>query len=189
MKIAIFGTASPTIPQKIQDLSFEIGKYLADKYITVVTGGCIGVPGYAIDGAIASHGVTEAFYPDLDEIACAENKNAHNNDALHKYHSKNFFDGFTERSLCMINAVDGAIIINGRIGTLSEFTIAVEEGLDVCVIEGSGGVADHLSEIIKLAEREIPNKVIFAKNWKTGIDELIQHIHDKKEKTKVNCSI
>ncbi len=92
-----------------------------------------------------------------------------------------FENGFTERSLRMIHAVDGAIVLNGRIGTLSEFTIAIEERLDVCVLKGTGGISDQLEEIIKIADRELPNKIIFEKDWRKGVDELVAHVTTLKQ--------
>jgi hypothetical protein len=176
MKIAIFSSANTKIPDHLKALAFEIGVYLAHQGITVVTGGCVGIPGIVVDGALSVGGKTEAFYPDINEASLNLNRDVHNNDRLDKFSYKNFFNGFTERSLRMIHAVDGAIILNGRIGTLSEFTIAIEEGRDVCVIKKTGGIADQLEEIIKIADRELPNKIIFEEDWKKGVNNLIRHI-------------
>lgn len=176
MKIAIFSSANTKIPDHLKTLAFEIGVYLANQGITVVTGGCVGIPGIVVDGALSVGGKTEAFYPDINEVSLNLNRDVHNNDRLDKFSYINFFNGFTERSLRMIHAVDGAIVLNGRIGTLSEFTIAIEEGLDVCVIKGTGGISDQLEEIIKIADRELPNKIIFEEDWKKGINDLVAHV-------------
>ncbi len=180
MKIAIFSSASSKIKTEHKTMVFNIGRYLAQRGVTVVTGGCIGLPGIAVDGALAADGTTEAFYPDINEELHKQNCLIHNNDRLDKYRKKNFFNGFTERSLRMIKEVDGAIVLNGRIGTLSEFTMALEEGLDICVIKNSGGVSDQLEEIIKIAGRELTNKVIFESDWQKGVDKLISHLENKK---------
>ena len=55
----------------------------------------------------------------------------------------------------MIKSVNGVLVINGRIGTLSEFTIALEEGLNIGVIKGTGGIVDHLEYIILIAKKNL----------------------------------
>lgn len=75
----------------------------------------------------------------------------------------------------MIHDADAVILMNGRIGTLSEFTIAVEEGKRVAVITETGGVADHLEYILDIAQKEFPGQVFFS----NSIPEIIDWINSK----------
>ncbi len=74
----------------------------------------------------------------------------------------------------MIKSIDGAIVLNGRVGTLSEFTIAIEEGLPISVLEGTGGITDHLKKIIKISKKKyLKDKIYFTSSYKKAIDNLI----------------
>ena len=74
------------------------------------------------------------------------------------------------------------LVINGRVGTLSEFTIALEEGLHIAVLKNSGGIANHLEYIVSVARKEFPNKVIFEIDYKKAIDDLIDLINQSSKR-------
>jgi uncharacterized protein (TIGR00725 family) len=178
MKIAIFSSASGQHEQENIDLAENIGKYLAEKGITVITGGCIGLPAIVAKSAFTNGAETIAYYPDLNERELFMNEQIHNNDLQNNYTHKKFFKGFCYRSVRMIEDADGAIVFNGRFGTLSEFTIAVEEGLTVAVIEGTGGITDEIKNLAEIVYKQFPyNHVVFSKNYKEAIDNLMRDIH------------
>lgn len=171
MKLAILGSASNIISAENQNLCKEVGKYLAQKKITIVTGGSCGIPGLVVKSAFEASAEIEVYSPDLN----ADQHHVRLDNLSLKYFKKRkFVQGFTARSLKMIKNVDGALIINGRIGTLSEFTIALEEGLNIGVVNGTGGIADHLEYIISIAKKEFQNKIIFDTDYKTVIDKLCE---------------
>lgn len=174
MKIAIFSSWLPEVSEQNQKLATDIAKYLAEKDITVVTGGCSGIPAIAIESAHEYGAQTIGYFPCKDKSEYHDRQHERNIHAIEYYSTAHFISGFTARSLEMINNVDAAIVLNGRIGTLSEFGIAIEEGLPLAVIEGTGGVTDELKSLVKVAQKEFPNnEVIFEKNYKKAIDHLI----------------
>lgn len=180
MKIAIFSSASSNISDENILLAQNIGKYLAEKQVTVVTGGCIGLPSVVAQNVFSNGGQTEAYYPDLGERELQMNAQVHNNDLGNSYTNKRFFKGFTYRSVRMIEDCDGAIVFNGRFGTLSEFTVAVEEGLKLAVIEGTGGITDEIKRLAEIVDRQFPNShVVFSDNYKDAIDKLIVNIENQ----------
>lgn len=174
--IAIFGSADAKLSKKFQILATDIGAYLAKKKAKVVTGGCLGITEYVIKSAKNAGARTEAYFPDHDPLSHSKRLDNLNLKYFDTYH---FIPGFTDRSLTMIKKVDAAIVLNGRIGTLSEFTIAIEEGLPVAVIKNSGGISDELERIIKIAKKEFSSKIIFEKNFKKAIDDLIDYLKTK----------
>src|SRR3989344_8610989 len=173
MKLAILGSASGVVSAKNQSLCKKIGEYLAQKKITVVSGGSHGIPGFVVKSAFEAGAETEAYSPDEDE---EHHQLRADNISLKYFKNTKFIPGFTARSLEMIKNVDGVLVINGRIGTLSEFTIALEEGLNIAIIKGTGGIADHLEYIISVVEKEFKNKIIFDSNYKIVIDKLCEQI-------------
>lgn len=175
MKIAVFSSASGVMSNENILLAQNIGTYLAEKNIEVITGGCVGLPSIVAQTAFERGGKTIAYYPDVSEIDLVKNRELHNNDIQGIYSEKKFYEGFTMRSIKMIEEADAAIVFNGRFGTLSEFTVAVEEGLPVGIIEGTGGISDEIRNLCNLVQRDVmKDRIIFENDYKTLIDELIQ---------------
>jgi uncharacterized protein (TIGR00725 family) len=173
MKIGIFSSWKKEVTPEHKQIAYEISSYLIEKGITVVTGGCTGIPALCVEKAYECGGKTIGYFPNTGEH---DHYTIDGNHAPEFYTERHFVQGFTARSLEMIKNVDAAIVLNGRIGTLSEFGIAVEEGLPLAVIEGTGGVTDELQRLTTLVHKEFPNnEVIFEKDYKKAIDILIKN--------------
>ncbi|HEV8721703.1 MAG TPA: hypothetical protein VGW77_13820 [Candidatus Binatia bacterium] len=63
--------------------------------------------------------------------------------------------GYKGRNVINVRSSDIVLIVGGATGTLNEFTIAYDEGKIIGVLEGSGGVTDHMREIIKFCNKPI----------------------------------
>ena len=155
IKIAVFSSAYNNPNQEHIDMAQKIGKYLAEKNCVILTGGCIGLPAMVAAHAHAFGAETVAYYPDVSEKELIKNKKVHNNDIDGNYSEKKFYDGFTKRSIEMIHDADVALAFNGRLGTLSEITVAIEEGLPTGIIEKSGGVSDEMRKLCTLVGRDL----------------------------------
>jgi uncharacterized protein (TIGR00725 family) len=77
--------------------------------------------------------------------------------------------GLKGRNVVNIRASDIVIIFGGGMGTLNEFTIAYDEGKVIGVLLGSGGIADHIDEIVSFA-RKTTSAVMISD---TDVDVLI----------------
>ena len=173
MKLAIISSASEKYSETLNPVIEKlIG--LLDRDTIIMTGGSLGIPGLAIQLARESGLKTIAYSPDRNDTS---HNNRHDNLHINYFDEVKYIQGFTARSLQMIHDADAILLINGRIGTLSEFTIALEEGKHVGVITGTGGIADHLEYILSVAQKEFPGQVFFSPdveqvmNWikqKTG---------------------
>lgn len=69
--------------------------------------------------------------------------------------------GYKGRNVINIRSADIVIIFGGATGTLNEFTIAYDEGKIIGVLEGSGGIADHIREIIDICKKPTQGTVLF----------------------------
>jgi uncharacterized protein (TIGR00725 family) len=69
--------------------------------------------------------------------------------------------GYKGRNVVNVRSADIVIIFGGATGTLNEFTIAYDEGKIIGVLERSGGVADHLREIIQFCSKPTQGRVFF----------------------------
>lgn len=72
--------------------------------------------------------------------------------------------GYKGRNVINVRSADIVIIFGGATGTLNEFTIAYDEGKIIGVLEGSGGVADHIQEIIDFCNKPTQGTVLFDKD-------------------------
>jgi uncharacterized protein (TIGR00725 family) len=69
--------------------------------------------------------------------------------------------GLKGRNVINVRSADIVVLFGGATGTLNEFTIAYDEGKIIGVLEGSGGVADHIREIIDFCKKQTQGVVIF----------------------------
>jgi uncharacterized protein (TIGR00725 family) len=69
--------------------------------------------------------------------------------------------GYKGRNVINVRSADIVMIFGGATGTLNEFTIAYDEGKIIGVLEASGGIADHIREIISFCQKACPAVVLF----------------------------
>ena len=81
--------------------------------------------------------------------------------------------GLKGRNVINVRSSDIVIIFGGATGTLNEFTIAYDEGKVIGVLEGSGGVADHIGEIIDFCKKPSRATVLFDTDPEKLIEECL----------------
>ncbi len=176
-KICVSGAAevSHCCP-KIKELSREIGKWIAKKDCVLLTGATTGVPYFAAQGYKEAGGkFSIGFSP-------ANSPKGHKKS--YRLPTDQFdliiYTGFdyVGRNLMLTKAADGVIIACGRTGTLNEFTIAFETRTPIGVLEGTGGTADLINEVLKKGYRP-KTKIVYDRNPKNLVQKLISLI--KKE--------
>src|SRR3989338_10117013 len=145
MKIAVYGSASDAT-QKNKYLSSELGNIINKRGHVLISGACPGLPYEATCSAYEGGGITLGFSP-------ASNKK----EQVERF---NFpLKGFSElrfipqdfpykdqigaclkyRNVCSVAESDAAIFIQGRIGSLNEFTICYDCGKLIGLLSGTGG--------------------------------------------------
>ena len=177
-KICISGGASGENSQKAYPLARKVGEAVAKDGHVLVTGATSGVPFVAAEAAKKAGGAVIGFSP-------AGSKKEHTK----KYRlpaDPKIFDhiiyaefGYTGRNLLMVRSADATIVIDGRIGTLNEFTSGYEENEIVGVLEGSGGIADEIRRLLAVAKKG-QRKVIFDTDPVRLVEKVIERI--KKER-------
>ncbi len=155
-----------------------LGKEIARRGLVLLTGATTGVPYWVAKAAKEAGGVVIGFSP-------AASKQAHLK-TYHlplDYHDVVMYTGFhySGRNLLLMRASDAIITICGRIGTLNEFSIGFEDKKPVGVLEGTGGVADQIRNILECAHRG-SGKVVFSSDPVELLDKVIRLIkEDEKE--------
>ncbi len=81
--------------------------------------------------------------------------------------------GYKGRNVINIRSSDIVIILGGATGTLNEFTIAYDEGKVIGVLQGSGGVADHIKKIVEVCRKPSLGKLFFDSDPKILIQTCL----------------
>ncbi|MDO8601655.1 MAG: LOG family protein [bacterium] len=172
-KICVSGAAetghcSPDTAQKAE----IIGREIACNGMVLVTGATIGVPYWAAKGAKEAGGIVIGLSPASSEIAHVKTYHLPTD-----YHDLIIYTGFeySGRNLLLTRASDAVITICGRIGTLNEFTIAFEDHKPNGVLEGTGGTADMIRDMLTKAKRGF-GKTVFSRDPKELVKKIISLI-------------
>lgn len=176
-KICVSGGSMGKHVQKAYPLARQVGREIGKRGHVLISGATTGVPYEAAKAAKKAGGSNIGFSPAGSEV---EHKKKF------RLPDEGIFDhiiyteaGYAGRNLLMVRSADATIMIDGRIGTLNEFTVAFEEGEIAGVLEGSGGTADEVRRILDVAKKG-KRKVIFDRDPVKLVDRVIEMI--KKEK-------
>jgi uncharacterized protein (TIGR00725 family) len=177
-KICVSGGAEGENAQKATNLARAVGKEVAKRGHVLVTGATTGVPFEAAKAAKKVGGSVIGFSPAGSEQEHAKKYRLPLDPKIFDHIIYAEF-GYTGRNLLMVRSADATIVIDGRVGTLNEFTGAYEEHEIVGVLEGSGGVADEIRRLLEVAKKG-KRKVVFDNDPVKLVRKVIERI--KKEK-------
>ena len=143
---------------RLEQRAEELGSAIADAGCILVTGATTGLPDRVAQAFRKRGGFALGISP-------AENRREHvkryglPEDGADLIVYTGF--GYKGRNVINIRSADVVLIFGGATGTLNEFTIAYDEGKIIGVLEGSGGVADHIQRIIEVCKKPAAGLVIF----------------------------
>ena len=147
--------------KRLQSVAESLGAAVARAGCMLITGATTGLPAIVARSCRAHGGFAVGVSP-------AENHREHvgryglPDDGADVFVYTGF--GYKGRNVINVRSSDIVLVIGGATGTLNEFTIAYDEGKIVGVLEGSGGVADHLGEIIDACAKQTAGKVLFDRD-------------------------
>ncbi len=179
-KICISGGAKGKNAEKAYPSTRKVAQEIAQKGNILITGATTGVPFEAAKANKKAGGSNIGFSPAGSEI---EHKNKFRLPCDPKIFDHIIYaeSGYTGRNLLMVRSSDATIIIDGRIGTLNEFTSAFEEDKVIGILEGSGGIADYIRHILDIAKKGY-GKVVFSSDPVDLVDKVIKKIKKTKKK-------
>jgi len=154
----------------------RLGAAIARRRHVLITGACPGIPQEAVRGAKEEGGIVVGVSPAL-------NLEEH----VKKYHSPTRgYDaiiytgsGLMGREIENIRSCDVVIFAGGRSGTLGEFAIAYDEAKAIGVLEDTGGITEHLREIISMMDKETGAIVCYDADPERLLDKL-EHIYNER---------
>jgi len=158
IKVGVMGSAGGKMDEDILERCKELGRTIADEGCAILTGGCPGLPHAAVLGCKERGGITIGVSPALSiqEHVSRYNSPTDNIDVMIFTGS-----GLMGREIIGVRSCDIVIIVGGRSGTLGEFAIAYDEGRMIGVLTDTGGVADHIDEILEVIKKPTGSRMFF----------------------------
>ncbi|MCA9344206.1 hypothetical protein KC946_00025 [Candidatus Saccharibacteria bacterium] len=160
-QICVSGASRGESVEEGSHLAREAGKVIAKEGHSLLTGATIGLPNIAAEaykkaGGKMSVGISPASSK-IEHVLKYRLPTEHYDTIL--------FTGlhYVGRDSLLINSSDAVISIGGRMGTLHEFTIAIETDTPIGFIMGAGGISNEITDILDLltAADRIPEKQVF----------------------------
>lgn len=174
-QICVSGAAKGESVEEGKNLAHELGEAIAKTGHALMTGATIGLPDYAAKAYKAAGGRMSVG------ISPASTKVEH----VMKYrlpvqdYDIILYTGlhYVGRDTLLITSSDAVVSVGGRIGTLHEFTIAVETDTPIGFLQGAGGVSEQIHDLIELAHPMRTGAMITYNNSATDlIKELTDHL-------------
>lgn len=162
--------------EKIEEISKEVGREIARQKHTLISGATTGVPYFSAIGCNEEGGFNVGFSPAATE---KEHLKAYKL-PLEPFNIMIYTGGdYAGRDIIMTKSADAVIIVCGRIGTLHEFTTAVETQKIIGVLEGTGGMADKIRGIAE-SYCKVAKKIIYDRDPKMLVRKVIKEIERQK---------
>lgn len=148
-QICVSGAARGDSVEEGKELARRLGAAIAKAGHSLLTGATIGLPNYAAEGYKAAGGKMSVG------ISPAASKVEH----VMKYrlptlaYDTILYSGlhYVGRDTLLITSSDAVVSIGGRLGTLHEFTIAMETDTPIAFLQGAGGVSEQIQSLMSLA--------------------------------------
>jgi hypothetical protein len=144
---------------RVKDLAEALGTALAKTGCILVTGATTGLPDLIARAFRRSGGrFALGISPAADRAEHAQRYKLPS-DAVDVIVYTGF--GLKGRNVVNVRSADVVLLFGGATGTLNEFTIAYDEGKIIGILEGSGGIADHIRDVIDFCKKPCPGVVLF----------------------------
>jgi uncharacterized protein (TIGR00725 family) len=163
LKIGVMGAASNALPAgergRLMLSADQLGAAIAARGCICVTGATTGVPDMVARAAGRHGALTIGISPAASRQEHVERYGLPD-DGVAVLVYTGF--GLKGRNVVNIRSSDIVIIIGGATGTLNEFTIAYDEGKVIGVLQGSGGIADHIQDVLGFCQKQTQARVVFG---------------------------
>ena len=174
-QICVSGAAKGDSVEEGKLLAAELGVAIAKAGHALMTGATIGLPNYAAEAYKQAGGIMSVG------ISPAASKVEH----VMKYrlptlaYDTILYSGlhYVGRDTLLITSSDAVVSIGGRLGTLHEFTIAMETDTPIGFLQGAGGISEEIHVLMGLAHHlRTGSTVMFNDNSQALITELTAHL-------------
>lgn len=180
-QICVSGAAHGESVEEGRQLASALGEAIAKAGHSLMSGATVGLPNYAAEAYKAAGGRMSVG------ISPASSKVEH----VMKYrlpiaaYDTILYTGlhYIGRDTLLITSSDAVVSIGGRIGTLHEFTIAMESDTPIGFLQGAGGISEEIHNILGLAHPlRAHAKVAFAETADELIADLTHFLDEEHRK-------
>ena len=179
-QICVSGAAKGKSVAEGKDLAMAAGEAIAVAGHSLLTGATVGLPNYSAEGYKKAGGKMSVG------ISPAASKIEH----VAKYrlpteaYDTILYTGlhYVGRDSLLIQSSDAVISIGGRLGTLHEFTIAMETNTPIGFLQGAGGISTEIMDILHAAGRHSEDEVVFAETGTEVVARLCAALNSKNKK-------
>jgi len=169
MSVGVMGSAGGKLAPEVLKRLYELGGEIGRRGHVLINGACPGLPHEAAKGAKAAGGTVIGISPALNLRQHVEEYKS----PTRGYDAIIFTgSGLMGREIENIRSCDVVILAGGRSGTLGEFAIAYDEGKVIGVLEGTGGITEHLRDIIGMVKKETGSEVVYGADPADLMDKL-----------------
>jgi len=181
-QICVSGAAKGESVEESRELAIQIGTAIAQAGHALLTGATVGLPNYAAEAYKKAGGKMSVG------ISPASSKVEH----VLKYrlptkaYDTILFTGlhYIGRDTLLVMSADAVVSIGGRLGTLHEFTIAMEARKPIGILQGSGGVGDEIQTILSAAGKGHSHTVVFNSDPDELVGDLIKVLDEEDRQYK-----
>ncbi|HSW37282.1 MAG TPA: hypothetical protein VLG37_02840 [Candidatus Saccharimonadales bacterium] len=168
-QFCVSGAAHGDSVEEGLELAQALGKAIAKAGHTLMTGATVGLPNYAAEAYKAAGGkVSVGISPAASKIEHVLKYRLPT-----KAYDSIIYTGlhYIGRDTLLITSSDAVISLGGRLGTLHEFTIAMESETPIGFLQGAGGISEEIQHILGMARPlRQHSKIIFGES----ADELVK---------------
>ena len=157
----------------------KLGQSLAHHGCVTLLGPLRGFPLWVARGAREAGGVCIGFSPAANE---KEHETTYRLSGDHVQSMVYTGFGLAGADLIMARSSDAIIFGCGRINTIHEFTVALQEGKPIGILEGEWDTDDLLRDILKLEIDRAHETILFDHDPNRLVERLIKVIKEKEEK-------
>jgi hypothetical protein len=182
IKVGVMGAANDALSSeeraRLAVLAERLGAGIAARSCICLTGATTGLPDMVARAAKRNGALTIGISP-------ASSRDEH----VERYRLPEdgaeiiIYTGFglKGRNVVNIRSCDIVIIFGGATGTLNEFTIAYDEGKVIGVLRGSGGIADHIDEVLGFCKKPATARVYFSSDPEVLLDNCLASLNGSRE--------
>jgi uncharacterized protein (TIGR00725 family) len=172
-QICVSGAAAGDTVEMSHDLAYALGAAIAKSGHTLTTGATSGLPQYAARGAKDNGGLSVGFSP---AGSIREHIRSYRL-PVKEFDYINFTNmDYVGRDVYLVRSSDALITVGGRMGSLHEFTTALESHKFCAVLLGSGGLADFIPAIVDRLPSPPHSKIIYDTSPERIVKQVIDYL-------------
>lgn len=173
MTVGVMGSAGGEISAELRDSITRLGYEIARRGYVLVTGAAPGIPHESVLGAKEAGGFVVGVSPA---------HHFHEHVKMYRAPTRGYDvivytgSGLMGREIENIRTCDVVVFAGGRSGTLGEFAIAYDEAKVIGVLKGSGGISDHINDIVKMVDKDTGAQV-FTKSDPAELMDVLENAY------------